>query len=329
MTEKLALEEKEHLDTEQEEALKQIKNDRTRKSLISILKAMEDSEASREAEEFKKEIAKKAPQPEQQTFSFLPHQMAKTSIFFPMSDRELNEENRKINRLEHETSWGKIVIDGIKLAIFEEDIFLALIKLAKGHTTMVDGFPTLETTMNELVNILYGASGYTKQSFERIERALQHFQLVRFELTTFDWQKKGNERLKTMVVRSIGNIVHKYEYTKKTKYLKIKFNPDFFAYFLESMLTNINLTLRRKLKRDGSKALLRFLSTHNKPTRMHILTVLNAINFNINQPMFRLRERLKNFIKELKINNVIGAKTKVFNDDTVFFDIISDKKELT
>lgn len=299
-----------------------------RAALEKLRVAIQQSPLKKEVGEFRNIISKTPPLPEQAIFSFLPHQMAKISIFFPMSDRELKEENRKINKIEQETGWGKVIIEGIKLSIFEEDVFLALMKIAKEDIKINNGAYILKTHMNTIVNLLYGRGGYTKQSSERVERALQHFQLVRFELTTFDWKKKGNERLKTTIVRSIGNIIQSYEYDKKTKDLVIYFNPHFFAYFLESMLTNINYTLRRHLKKDGSKALLRFLSTHSRPGRMHILTVLNAINYNINQPMFELRRKFKSFISELRENNVLDRKTKLFKDDTVHFDIIHPKRAL-
>lgn len=278
---------------------------------------------------FKEEIVKKPKDPEQLVMAFLPHQMAKTSVFFPMSKREMKEENRKISKLEQKTPWGKITIEGIKLSITEEDIFLALIKIAKENISLIQGCYILETNMKEIIHLLYGRSGYTEQSYKRIEEALHHFQLVRFELTTGTWKKKGSERLKVEKVRSIGNIVQSYTYEEKTRNLTIKFNPDFFAYFLESMLTNINYTVRRKLKKDGSKALLRFLSTHNNPSRMHILTVLNAINYNITQPLYRLRSILKTYIQELKKLKILGPKTKMFKDDTVYFDICESQKTLT
>lgn len=299
--------------------------------LKTTLERLEQTLQTRWAEEaqtFKKEISTKPLQPEQQIFAFLPHQLAKTSIFFPMSDRDLKEENRKINKLEHETPWGKIVVEGIKLSIAEEDFFLTLMKIAKNKIQEIKGSYVLETHMGDIVNLLYGRSGYTQQSYDRIEEALQHFQLVRFELTTGEWKKRGKARLIEKTVRSIGNIVQSYKYDKDTKKLVIKFNSEFFAYFLESMLTNINYTIRRQLKKDGSKALLRFLSTHNKPGRMHLLTVLNAINFNTNQPLFRLRSRMKQFISELKKHGALGSKTRLYHDDTVFFDPVSGKKSL-
>lgn len=300
-----------------------------KKAFIRIKHQMENKHISKEVKEFRKEVINVPKKPEQQVLAFLPHQMAKTSIFFPMSDKELKEENRKISRIEHETGWGKIVIEGIKLAIFQEDIFLALIKIAKDSIKQIENDYVLHINMKDVVNLLYGSSGYTKKSFERIEKTLQHFQLVRFELTTYNWQKKNKERSKTETVRSIGNIVQSYKYNKKSKDLVLYFNPHFFAYFLESMLTNINFTIRRQLKRDGSKALLRFLSTHNQPSKMHIITVLNAINYNIKQPTYALRRKLKQFIAELKKNGVLGKKTKIYKEDLVYFDVLPLKKTLS
>ena len=312
----------------EEKSLELVKDPGLKKLLTNILDKVQHEDVCKEAEEVKKKIIKSPKQPEQTIFAFIPHEMAKVSIFFPMSDRELKEENRKISRIEQETGWGKIVIEGIKLAIFEEDMFLTLIKIAMGKTESSNGKYILKTNMKAIVNLLYGSSGYTKQSFKRVERALQHFQLVRFELTTYDWKKEGKERLKTRVVRSIGNIVQSYKYDEKTKDLVIYFNPQFFVYFLESMLTGINLTLRKKLKKDGSKAIMRFLATHTNPKRMHILTVLKAINYNIDQPMYALRRRFKQFITELKKNKILGPKTKIYSDDTVYFNILKSRKIL-
>lgn len=299
-----------------------------KKVLTDVANRVRDEHLQKDVKEFRKEVLKSPSKEEQRIFAFLPHQMAKMSIFFPMSDKDLKEENRKISRIEQETGWGKVVIEGIKLAIFEEDIFLALIKVAKDRIKKIGSEYVLETNMRDIVNLLYGSSGYTKKSFERIEKALQHFQLVRFELTTHNWKKRGKERQKTEVVRSIGNIVQSYKYNKKTKDLIIYFNPHFFVYFLGSMLTNIDFTLRRRLKKDGSKALLRFLSAHKNPSKMHILTVLNAINFNTNQPMFKLRQLSKAFMFELKKNGVLGSKTKLDKGDTVYFDVLPRRKRL-
>ena len=309
-----------------EKTLEEVKDPELKKVLTGILERVKHSDIYKEVREIKKKIINAPKRPEQLLFAFIPHEMAKVSIFFPMSDKELKEERRLIQKIEHESSWGKITVEGVKLAIFEEDIFLTLMTIAKKKMKFVDGQYLLEINMKEIIHLLYGTSGYsTKKVIDLIIRALDHFQLVKFTITLFD---KKNELKKEGLRGSIGNIVQSHYYDSKTQNLKIKFNPDFCVFFLESMLTNINFTIRRILKRDGSKALLRFLSTHTQPGRMHILTVLNAINYNINQPMYALRRKLKQFIAELKKNGVLGPKTKLSNDDIVYFDILPPKKAI-
>jgi len=304
-----------------EKSLESIRDPELKKLCTRILERVKQTGILEEAKEFKQKIAGAPKKAEQLVLAFIPHEMAKVSIFFPMSDRELKEERRIIQKIEHESNWGKIVVEGVKLAIFEEDIFLALMKIARERMQLIKGQYILETNIREISKILYGEAGYTKRAYGLIKRALDHFELIRFELTLFKEDKKKGQ------ITSIGGIIQKYVLDEKTLNLKVYFNPHFLAYFLESMLTNINFTLRRRLKKDGSKALLRFLSTHTQPKQMHILTVLNAINFNTNQPIFRLRSRLKQFIAELKKNGVLGPKTRLRND-IVYFDILPFKRAL-
>lgn len=316
MNKKKKIEEQHSIDAEK--SIAQVQDPELKRMLTRFMERAKQSDVNKEAEGIKREIAKAPKRPEQMVFAFIPHEMAKVSIFFPMSDRELRGDRRLIQRLEHESSWGKIVVEGVKLAIFEEDIFLALMKIAREKMKHRQGQYVIETSLQETAKILYGKAGYTKRAYELIKRALNHFELIRFELSL---SRDGK-------IISIGGIIQHYNYDPKTQNLKIHLNPHFCAYFLESMLTNINFSLRRKLKKDGSKALLRFLATHNKPSRMHILTVLNAINYNTTHPMYELRRKFKQFLAELKKQGVLGPKTKLYKDDTVYFDVLPSKKQL-
>ena len=307
------------------EALETVKDPELKKILTRISEQIIQDGPHKEVEEFKKKITKTTKQPIQQVFS---HEMAKVSIFFPISDKELKEENRRIHRVEQKSNWGKVVIEGVKLAIFEEDVFLAIMKIGHKKTNFINGQYSLETNIKNIIHLLYGTSNYSsKKVVASILRTLDHFQLVKFSITLFTKKRAGEKELKEDGFKgSIGNIVQSYYYDPVTHNLKIKFNPDFYVFFMESMLTNINFTIRRHLKKDGAKALLRFLTAHNKPTRMHILTVLKAINYNIEQPMYTLRRKFKQFIAELKKVKVLGSKTKLYPDDTVFFDILANPK---
>ncbi len=310
---------------EMEKALSSVKDPAFKEMLTNVWKNVENSDLYKEAEEVKDIIINAPQRPEQLIFSFLPHEMAKLSIFFPMSDRELKKKDRnKIEKFEIKTGWGKIEIEGIKLAIFEEDVFLVITHLIKNNLEQFKKNFILETDINNIVNLLYGRKGYSKNNRDVILNSLKRIKLVSFNLIFGNW-KKNDVELKKLISMSI---IQDFVYDENSKILKIYFDPRFVAYFFESMLTNINFTLRRKLKKDGSKALFKFLIAHNQPSRMHILTVLNAINYNTNQPMKYLRRKIKQFISELKANGVLGIKTKLYADDTVYFDVLPFKKAL-
>ena len=309
---------------EMEKSLEQVKDPELKDTLAGVMDRIKDTHPFEELKEVKKQITKAAKKEEQMVLAFIPHEMAKVSIFFPMSKNELREERRLLHKLlAIESNWGRLEIEGVKLAIFEEDIFLALMREAKNKLKCVEGEYLLETSIPEISNFLYGHAGYTKNAYKRILKALTHFGLVSFCLVLFDSNKKDEKSI------TISGILNRHDYNKKTKTLKIYFNPHFCAFFLKSMLTCVNYTVRRKLKRDGSKALLRFLMAHRNPGKMHILTVLKAINFNIDQPMNQLRFKLKTFIQELKKQQVLSSKTKIYTDDTVFFEILPYKKVLS
>ena len=296
------------------QAMGAVKNQPLKEIFARIDKTIVQREGAwEEAEKIKKALAGGPKKEKQQVFAFIPHEMAKVSIFFPMSKKEMKEERREVKNFEHHTNWGSIVVTGIKLAIFEEDVFLALMKLARDKAQYVNNQFVLKTSTPEIAKLLYGQAGYTKTAYEGIKKTLEHFGLINFKLKL----SKAKKEI------FIASVIQRYDFEETTNSLKIKFNPDFCAFFLESMLTGINYTIRRKLKKDGSKALLRFLATHRKLQRLHILTALKAINYNIEQPMFRLRSKMKEFISELKKEKVLGSKTKIYSDDTVFFDTLS------
>ena len=302
-----------------EKSLELVKDPGLKKLLANILNKVQHEDIYKEAEEVKKRIINTPKRPKQTVFAFMPHEMAKVSIFYPMSDRELKEDRRIIQKLlAVESDWGRVEIEGIKLAIFEEDVFLALLKIAEDKPSYLGEPYMLKTTMQEIAKLLYGHAGYTKKVYELIIRSLKHFQLVRFSIALKGDKKPGGG--------SIGNIIQSFYPENPTRDVEIYFNPHFCIYFLKSMLTGINFTLRRQLKKDGSKALMRFLATHTRPKRMHIITILRAINYNIDQPMYALRRKLKQFITELKKNKVLGPKTKTYSDDTVYFDVSQRKK---
>ena len=210
-------------------------------------------------------------------------------------------DRRLLHTMTTESSWGSAEIRGIKLSIYEEDVLLALIRLAKNGFSATNKELILESTISKVAFFIYGKNGYTKSIYTSILSALKNLGLIGFTLSMYSATKNGFRKDVSRVV-SMSAIIPHFTYTKGTGQLVVKFNPEFFSFLSESSLTNINFTLRRRLKKAGSKAMLRFISTHKKLVRINSLTILKAINFNINQPMFRLRCYMKECFNELKVS---------------------------
>lgn len=270
----------------------------------------------------KKRIKKIPPEQQQLLFSFIPNKLAKVSIFFPMSKSEMKEERRKIYKtILSQSKWGRVQIEGIKLSITDEDVFLALRILASQKNVLINNSRHLKFTAKEFAHIFYEGKPYsTTKLVEMLNRTLKYFQLVSFHVELFN-KSKGTEESNNAAAH-VGGILEAFYYFPETKTFDVHFNLHFCNLFLDPLVTGINFSLRRALSKEGSKGLLKFLSTHHEPTRMHILTVLNAINWPTDQqPMFKIRESFKEFFNDLRGFNVLGDKSKIYDDDTVYFDI--------
>jgi len=126
----------------------------------------------------KKHIAKQPA--EQQLFSFMPTDMTRTSPFFPMNRREMTD--RPFESLTWETSWGKINIEGRRLAVYDESILLVLLSLA-----VKKGTGTFLTTQNEMCK-LAGVKPAT-DTYNAIWKSIDRLAGTKISLET--WKGKG------------------------------------------------------------------------------------------------------------------------------------------
>src|SRR3990167_9197505 len=93
-------EQKQQIDIDMEKSLEDIKDPELKEMFTRIWGRNKTSDTYKEIEEIRKKIINAPKRPEQLVFAFIPHEMAKVSIFFPMSDKELKEERRLIQKIE-------------------------------------------------------------------------------------------------------------------------------------------------------------------------------------------------------------------------------------
>lgn len=252
-------------------------------------------EISQEVNKTKALIAEQAPDPEQGVFSFLPTSLTRTSPFHPMSKREMKDRSLPPGGLSWETSWGRIIIKGEKLSIYDESVLLAILLLMKKHKTGT----TFRTTRHELCKAMTVTP--CKDTYRAIWGSLDRLTGAKINLEVWDTKAKGKGAKKKIKRRMTNTILAGAIQDEKTGKLLITINPYFFAMFAENLVTNINLKLRAALKGDIAKALYRFYRSQRGMTYdCHLLTLCQAINLDINKELFRLRARIRTGLRELK-----------------------------
>jgi len=234
----------------------------------------------------------------QQYFSFMPTPMARTSPFFPMSDKQ--KKHRPHETVAWETSWGKIEVSGPRLSIFDEDVLLAILALLKmsqkrEETTTDNGQPTYTVRTSGYAICKYLQTPAGKNVYTAIEGAIDRMTATKVKLDVTE-HIKGK---KNSVFSMGGTILSGWTWDKKTGEMTVTLNPYFYETFKDGLLTYLDLTLRRRLKGEISKALLRFYESHQANPIMHMLTIADAINLR-DMPPFRLKARLRTAFQELK-----------------------------
>ena len=112
----------------------------------------------------------------QQCLSFIPTPMARTSPFFPMSDRD--KKHRPHETIAWETSWGKIEVSGPRLSIFDEDVLLAILALLKlsqrkQETSTDDGQRTYTVRTSGYTICKYLRTPASNKTYSSIEGAIE------------------------------------------------------------------------------------------------------------------------------------------------------------
>lgn len=266
----------------------------------------------RQVNETKALIAEQSPDPAKQgVFSFLPTTLTRTSPFYPMSKREMKNRSLPPGGLSWETSWGRIIIKGEKLSIYDESVLLAVLFLMKRHGKET----TFKTTRHEICKVLSVTPA--KNTYQAIWGGLDRLTGTKINLEIWGDTKGKGEKKKTKR-RMINTILSGAIEDEGTGKLLITVNPYFLDMYAESLVTNINLKLRASLKGDISKALYRFYRSQRGLTYdCHLVTLCQAINLNMDMELFRLRARIRTGLRELKKAGYLKKRSAVTKSDIV------------
>ena len=246
------------------------------------------SYTKKETDEAIKTITEQPLPQEQLMFSFMPTQLTRTSPFFPMSKKDMKD--RPHEELEWETSWGMMRVEGKRLSIYDESVLLSLLLLVKRYRSR--GF---ETTQNELCGIAKIHTG--KNTYRAIWESIKRLAKTSIDLEIIEGKGKDRQYVNQMT----GHILNFGARNPKTGKLKVVFNSYFLEMYAASFITVLDLEFRADLKGDIAKALYRFYASQRETKySCHLLTLAKAVNINMNLPIRKIRDRIRNGNRELK-----------------------------
>jgi len=243
----------------------------------------------REASELVKEHISRQPHV-QRVFSFMPTMMTRVSPFHFRSRSKgkawplvrLDSENRH--------QWGRMVVTGELLVIFDETILFSLLALLKVHRN--DAF---ETSLEDLCLLSNVKS--TTGNRNAVWRSIRRLAGTRIDMDL----SKGLGKKRRYVSRMTGSILGYADHNSETDGVRIVFNPYFLEMYGESFITNIDILFRAGLKGDVSKAFYRyFQGTAENRITVPLLNLVRAVNLDARLDPAVLKRKAGDGLRELK-----------------------------
>ena len=248
-----------------------------------------------------KKIKQAVDEPEQ--LSFLPTQLCRTTIFFPLPRRGRKALQAEPVILAFNTKWGSGEYFGMRMSVEDEDVLISCLYLAKKHESKK--FLTTYTEIQKLLRIKQPHQKYNP----RIKDSLKRFSRASFSV---DYANKEDDQW------SVDHILKARSYKGK---IQVTLDSDFYEEFLKSY-TLLSMPFRMKLSGDLSKLLFTFLSSHRSPVKYFTDTLAEALNMNKEQEHKYLVKALKAAFKELQSKGFLveydyNSKKDIFTLKTI------------
>ncbi len=241
----------------------------------------------------------------------LPRALTRTSPFYPVSQAELRDRAFVRHLPIVSNSWGTLEYNGPVLSVFDEDVLLACLALmdeGKGKPT-----DTKYTYRGPLLPILkymgYKTKKVGKNDYTRIKESLSLMAnaSLHLELANGSWE--------------ITPLLAKAAWDENKKELLIVCNQYFYDQYVKKHITLLDITERAKLKRPTSKALYRFIMSHQGRTwQSHFMTLAITINLATGRPKRKIRDTLKRAIEELTNKHILTNKSCFLDKDMVYLE---------
>jgi hypothetical protein len=239
----------------------------------------------------------------------LPTSMCRVSPFFPLSKAELVTRKQMDNLVIGTGSWGTLTYSGPQLSIHEEDHLFGILGLMQKKKSSCE----LVCYAKEILE--FCDQSYSKGEYERLKKSLDLMLNCKITLSRPSSQIKKRKR---SIKWDSANILSFVGGDDSTGKLKIVPNPYFYEMYLAKDYTLLDIQRRSKIKGLISKALYRFVMSHQytpHPIPYSLETMTQVLNLNEKIPSWKRRQQIEASIDEL-INAKILVKTSRVDRET-------------
>jgi len=257
-------------------------------------------------------IAKKSSNEQLKLFAPYPTEFTRTHPFFPMSTKEMAKRPHIEDMIIADHSWGTLKYTGPKLSIYDEDALMVLLATINSDTTTRGG-EIYSGSLSELAK-RKGISKPGQNHLNDLYSSYKRMNSASFELNIGEKRKGGGKKDKGGT-STVNNIISNVTYDRKKGDISIAVNPYFKEMYCKDRVTWLDVLMRIRINSPIAKALFKFIMSHRDdrwdgPVKL----VASTINMDLDLPMNKIRERLKNAIKELVENGVLLPVSSIAGD---------------
>jgi len=238
----------------------------------------------------------------------LPTSMCRVSPFFPLSKSEMINRKQITDLVIGSGSWGTLTYTGPQLCIHDEDYLCGILGMIQKRKS-----PSFELICNARELLAFCEQNDSKGNYERLKKSLNLMLSCKITLS----RRSSENKKKRSVKWDSSNILSFVGGDDTTGKLKIVPNPYFYEMYLAKDYTLLDIQRRAKIKGLISKALYRFVMSHqymSEPIPYSIETLNQVLNLNETLPLWKRRQQIEAAVEELIKERILIKTSRVDRD---------------
>jgi hypothetical protein len=237
---------------------------------------------------------------------------------FLITSNRLKEKKDFTQELVLENAWGRITKYGPILNQKDEDVLIAVLCHAREYKDR-DIKETLAYVGNiaDIAKTLIKSDKPSGDTYSCIHKSLMKLAST---VVNLEVKSASSNRYKRILT---NNIISYIDYCKKTKKIKVIFNPKFYRLYIKKEYTQLHIETRlQSLKSPVEKKIYQFVASHReRKWKGSCKKLAKVLNLNANRPESQIKRTIKNAINSLVEFNLLSENSCFLTPEIVFIEL--------